>query len=592
MVLMFPTHSIALETMSNIIRCSDSMTCTKCTLTPECVWSLMQQECGHKNQFNSSSLIIPTISECPQISVVTSYRYNDFKTRIHVTNNLKITNDLVGFTYYLLRTKMYYVLQNTIEKEVSIYDKTLIWFPLQKEKATFDVEMPTVTYFMFIKFNSIMLRFDKVEDHYFTFYKHEECATNEANKYKSCATCGWNKNGNSNYLKWCSSENTCEVNKNLYMKNNATHQLNENVAFVTNDCAEINVTAVDPLSGPQTGGTTLTIIVKNHRIFAENRTLKVTVAGTLCTNLKTSGLETITCTTSQVVGALSGPVLVEYSSLESGLKIESSQIFHFCPNPVLDEDQQLGGVVSGGTSVPVRGSHFVEPCVVSSARLYVDLVDGVRRYAESYCDPPINDTYMVCRTPRVNGTSWNGNSSVVGRLLNFGLEITFLKEDLSFNHSLPIAVRSSSPRFYVHPDPVFLDFEIDVSGSVVVNGLNLENFQPEDIVIQSADSPSSLCEVVTVTRHSWVCEPTMSVNGSQVVSVTLANSSVFTVIRRTSHHPDDPYIPLGWFLVIIFTVLAFFCAFAFFLTRKYRYATKNICKPPKAYIRSRSYTTM
>jgi len=65
---------------------------------------------------------------------------------------------------------MYYVLQNTFEKEVSIYDKTLIWFPLQKEKATFDVEMPTVAYFMFIKFNSIMLRFDKVEVRRSQFY--------------------------------------------------------------------------------------------------------------------------------------------------------------------------------------------------------------------------------------------------------------------------------------------------------------------------------------------------------------------------------------------------------------------------------------
>eukprot|EP00102_Acyrthosiphon_pisum_P024956 XP_016662166.1 PREDICTED: plexin-B [Acyrthosiphon pisum] len=591
MVLMFLTHSSALEIMSNKIRCSDSMTCTKCTLTPECVWSLKQQECGHKNQFNSSSLISSTISECPQFSVVTSYLYNDIKTRIQAIYNLEIMNDSVGFTNYLFSTKIYYGLQNVFEKEARVYNKTLIWFKLQKEKKTFDVIMPTVTYFMFIKFDGIMLRFNNVADHYFTFYKREECATNEVNKYKSCVTCGWNKNGNSNYLKWCSSENTCEVNKTFYMKNNATHQLNESVVYVTNDCAEINVTAVDPLSGPQSGGTTVTITVKNHRIFAENRTLKVKVAGTVCTNLKTSGFETITCTTSQVVGALSGPVLVEYSSFESRLKIESSQIFQFCPNPVLDEDQQLGGVASGGTSVPVRGSHFAEPCVVSSARLYVNLTDRVRRYADSYCDPPINDTYMVCRSPRVNGTAWDGDLSVVRRLLNFGLDITLRREDFSLNQSLPIMVRGSSPRFYVHPDPVLLDFEIDVNGSVVVNGVNLEHFQPEDIIIRSVDSSSSVCKVVTVTRNSWVCEPTMPVNVTQVVYVRLANSLVFTVFRRTFHHPDDPSIPLGWFLVIISMVLAFVCAFTFCLTRKYRYATKNICKPQR-YLRSRPYTAM
>jgi len=71
----------------------------------------------------------------------------------------------------------------------------------------------------------------------------------------------------------------------------------------------------------------------------------------------------------------------------------------------------------------------------------------------------------------VNGL--DGEASVVGRLLNFGLDTTFSIDDFSLNHPQPINVYVKSLRFYIHPDPVLLDFKIDESGSVVVNGLHL-----------------------------------------------------------------------------------------------------------------------
>jgi len=367
--------------------------------------------------------------------------------------------------------------------------------------------------------------------------------------------------------------------------NNGKEQLNVKLAHLTNDCAEINVTAVDPLFGPESGGTTVTITVRNHKILADNRTVIVMMAGTLCMNPRTSGLETLTCNTSRSIGALSGPIIVEYSSAESVLKIVSSQIFQFCPNPVLDTDQQLGGVVSGGTSVPVHGNHFVETCFTFLARLYVDHVDGVRRYADSYCDPPVNDTYMVCRSPRVNGDSWETDASIVGHLLNFGLDIALSKDDFSSNQSQPIVVHGPSLSFYVHPDPVLIDFEIDESGSVVVNGLHLQDLQPKDIVIRAMDSPSSVCILVSVIQDSLVCEPNMSINAAQMISITLGNSLEFTVIKRTLPYPDDPSEIPVWFLTVIVmsTVLVFVSAFACCLRNKnLAYVTENISNLPES----------
>lgn len=580
--LMFPFHIDTFETESNKIRCSNSMTCTKCTIKPLCVWSLEQQVCENKNQFNSSSLIASRIGECPHFSVIKKYHYYDnIYLPIYVDYIVEITNDLVGFINYLNSTIMYYKIQNAFQKSVKIINETKISCPFRQSKIDNDKLQPSVTHFLFIMFNNTMLRFDNVADHYVTVHKHKECATDE--KYKSCATCAWNNDGYTNYIDWCSSDNTCKFRKNIYMKNNATEQLDVKLAYVTNDCAEINVTAVDPLSGPKTGGTIVTITVRNHRVFAENRTTMVTVAGTVCENPKTSGLETITCTTSQMAETPSGPVLVEYSSIEGILQIESSQIFQFCVDPVLNADQHLEGVASGGTSVSVRGGHFVEPCVVFFARLYVDLDNGVRRYSDNYCDTPVNDTFMVCRSPRVNGDGFDGDASVVGRLLNFGLDITFIKDKLSFNQSLPISIRGPFLKFYVCPDPVLIDFEIEGNGSVVIYGFHLQHLRPEEIVISSLQSPSWVCVVVSISRHKLVCEPTFAT--PQMIVVKFSNSLEYTPIRRTSPRPYDPFKFRSWLnaSIAIFTVLVFVCVLACCLRTKHQYnVTENIRNLPVA----------
>ncbi|CAI6343735.1 unnamed protein product [Macrosiphum euphorbiae] len=574
---------------SNKTICSDLMTCPKCTIKPMCIWSLQQQICENRTQFNSSGLIVFEIEECPRFSVIKEYNYGE--SSVSLKYIVEVSNELVGFRNYLNDSIIYTRFPTRCKyptRQVNINNNTIISCEFYVKKSDFGYNNPTFTFFTFIIFNDVILRFDNVADHYVTFYEQEECANDE--KYKSCATCAWNKDGYSNYLRWCSSNNTCQVRKNLYMTNNGKEQLNIKFVHLTNDCGEINVTAVDPLSGPETGGTTMTITVRNHEILSENRTVIVTIAGTLCMNSRTLGPETITCITTQSNKILSGPILVEYSSTESVLKIESPQIFQFCPNPVLDAAHHLGGIASGGTSVPVRGSHFAEPCVVSSARLYVDMPDDVRIYSDSYCDPSVNDTYMVCRSPKVkNVDSVDGDGLVVGRLLNFGLEIKFIKDDFSLNQSLSIVVRGPSLRFYVHPDPVLLDFEINESGSVLVNGLHLQHVQPEDIVIRAVDSSSLVCAVVSVTPHSLVCEPTMHTTGLQVISVTMGTSLQFTVIRRTLSHPDDLSKLPGWFiaLIVMSMVLVFVSALACCLRTKHRdTVTENICNPLEESTRS------
>ncbi|XP_026806793.1 uncharacterized protein LOC113549607 isoform X2 [Rhopalosiphum maidis] len=446
-MLVFESYCNTLEMVSNNTSCSNARTCTKCTINTQCQWSLEQQKCVKKTNF--SNLTVSTIRECPQFSVDKQFDYNSYSLifgYIDLKYIVKVSNDLVGFMNYL-RTRNIY-LQRTLYREKylikGITNDSLI-FSLRTTaifNKTFNI--PLITDFIFIEFNGVMMRFDNVSDHYVTFYRHDKkCADDEKDKF--CVICAWNYNGYSNYLKWCSKHNVCVGREQLYMKNITediiyvksliVKQQNEE-AYVRNDCPEVKVTAVDPLSGPRNGGTTVTIRVRNHRILSEDTKILVMVAGMVCMNPRTLGSETITCTTSpwiNVTGGppISGPILVKYLSYEGGLTIESSQTFQYdvhptcgSPKPVLDAELRLRALESSDITVPVHGVHFITPCVASPARLFVVLPNDTIQFASSDCDKPVNDTYMVCRSPRIDSSVWrDAYSSDEGLLLNFGLNV-------------------------------------------------------------------------------------------------------------------------------------------------------------------------
>ncbi|CAI6343117.1 unnamed protein product [Macrosiphum euphorbiae] len=327
----------------NNANCLDALTCTKCTIKTQCAWSLEHQLCVDNTQFNLSNLTIFSKEKCPRFSVVTKYKYNN--TINHLDYIVKVSNDHVNFMNYLKTSKIFFCNSTKID----VYTKTItsdeiicsaniltIYF---KSKS-----VQSFTAFIYIQFNKVLLRLDNVADHYVTFYEHE-CA--EGKKDENCAACTWEDHGFAHYIRLCSSGNSCEGRNELYLfHNDIGESYYSHTRKVEDQCAEINVTAVDPLSGTTAGGTTITITVKNHLIFADNRTVIVTVAGMLCAKPWTSGPETITCSTTpppkDTYEVPSGPVLIKYTSHERELIIESSQIFQYYVDNI-----------TGGASRPV-----------------------------------------------------------------------------------------------------------------------------------------------------------------------------------------------------------------------------------------------
>lgn len=612
MTLMFETHSNTLETKPNNTSCSNAMTCNKCTVNDQCIWSLAQQKCEDKILKNVSTLIASKIEECPQFIVNRKYEFNNLF--INLKYIIKVSNDLVGFVNYL-RISLVHVRRSLIYSERIRVDQTndgLLKFSIRTNKVF--LNKSSITEFIFIEFNDVILRFDNVVDHYVTIYNryNNECI-NENLKY--CATCAWSYNGYFNYFKWCSHNNTCEGQNQQYLKHKTQFDLfkwTNDEAYVTNNCPEINVTAVNPLSGPETGETAVTITVKNHWILSENQAITVKVAGTACTNLRVSRPETITCTTSPWANTTKGtptlgPILVKYwSDKGAAITIESSQRFQFstlstcgAPSPILDADQRLRGLESGNTIVPIRGVHFVEPCVASPARLFVMLPNGTKQFASSYCDIPVNDTYMVCRSPRVERRVLEDeDSSVEGLMLNFGLNVM----NFVGNQSLTVIGHG----FHVLFDPVLLDFNvINSTGSVIFYGRYLNHLQSDVILIQLPNSSATGCESalhcevvvgcknVTFSQQHITCEPNVTIVSAATslakMLVTISDSLSYTVLNR-SPPPDLPNLSgpdqlvtlSGWFQAIIalFTSSLIVCALVCCLKTKNRYdLTKTVGYP-------------
>jgi hypothetical protein len=395
----------------------------------------------------------------------------------------------------------------------------------------------------------------------------------------------------------------------LYLKNNAKELLlykyrtifnfdnRMEEAYVTNECPEVNVIAVNPLSGPRGGGTVVTITVRNHRILVENQIVLVMVAGMVCTNPRTSGSETITCTTSPWINVTGGPpalgpILVKYSSDKGRLTIESSQIFQYdvrpicgSPRPVLDANQRLRALESGDISVPVRGVRFVKPCVISSAQLFVVLPNGTMQFASIHCDIPVNDTYMVCRSPRVDSRVWRDEyySFDDELLLDFGLNV------MNFIGNQSLLVKGPLGGFHVLFDPVLVNFNIiDSNGSVEFNGRYLNHVQSDVILIRIPKSSAKrcksvldclvvvCCENVVISEQRIICKPNVTIDPA----ATESHNILVTIGDRLSYTVPNRFPPPDLTIIWWSTCLLLVFALVFYLKTESKYGlTKTVDDP-------------
>jgi len=254
-------------------------------------------------------------------------------------------------------------------------------------------------------------------------------------------------------------------------------------------------------------------------------------------------------------------------------------------------------------TVPVRGVHFVTPCVASSAQLFVVLPDGIIQFESSYCDIPVNDTYMVCLLPRVDTSKWLDEvSSDEGILLNFGLNV------MNFIGNQSLFVEGPSYGFHILFDPVLVDFNIiNSNGSVDFNGRYLNHLQSDVILIRVPNSSATgwesmlqdcivvaYCENVVFSEQRILCDPNVTI----VPAITESRNILVTIGDRLSYTVPNRSLPLvqpsilsDWRRVIVWLSACLFivCVLLFYLrTKSQNSLTKTVDDPPVTFTRSQA----
>ena len=130
---------------------------------------------------------------------------------------------------------------------------------------------------------------------------------------------------------------------------------NKNTTTVTIPHSRPTISSVAPSSGPEAGGTSITITGTN---FASGAT--VTVGGSACTSVSVSSSTSLTCTTP--AGSGSANVVVTNVGTTSRTLTNG---FVFGTAPTVSSASPANGPASGGTSITITGTDFVSGATVT-----------------------------------------------------------------------------------------------------------------------------------------------------------------------------------------------------------------------------------
>ncbi|XP_050064577.1 plexin-A1-like [Aphis gossypii] len=315
------------------------------------------------------------------------------------------------------------------------------------------------------------------------------------------------------------------------------------------------ITDVSPSCGPLTGGTLLT--VRGRQLNAGSL---VTVTVTAAAEDDGGSPSSVPC---EVVAryadrilCLTGPsdraaVGVVRALFDGKLRVQDGPdgplTFAYGAEPALTAGQRFEGIASGGTAAPVRGTGFA---CVSDAVMYADR-GGVRRLAAAHCRP-VNDTFMVCGTPRLDGPTGGAGDSP--ERLRFGFRVRHVD-----GHVSDMPPQPDTDGYVAHSDPVLVDFSVSASGrTVMISGLDLgRGYRAADVaVVESANDPSSVaCNVTAVTRRHIVCKtasPSDLLHGVPALVVTIGDRFTRTVNSTAYRSPSFGIL----FFVTVFVLIA------------------------------------
>lgn len=316
------------------------------------------------------------------------------------------------------------------------------------------------------------------------------------------------------------------------------------------------ITDISPSCGPLTGGTLLTVRGR-HLDAGRLVTIVMTVGDGIPLSVPCEVVarhtNRILCLTGPSNKAAPGAINVVFDktlSVQDGTS--GPLMFIYTAGPVMAEGQQFGGIASGGTIVTVRGTGFT---CVSDATMYVDR-NGIRRVATGHCHP-VNDTYMLCSTPKLDGPK----AGALPERLRFGFHVWHV-----YGHVSDMPPSPDTDGYAAHADPVLEDYFVaPTSRSVLINGGDLgHGYRTTDVVVVqfSKNLTVAACNVTSITPSHIVCDSDSpaKLNHAPVLVVTIGDQLAYTVNRRTniSQPKSFRYLIIIWILISVTFVFCYY----------------------------------
>lgn len=276
------------------------------------------------------------------------------------------------------------------------------------------------------------------------------------------------------------------------------------------------ITSISSVCGPVKGGTLLNMTGEYLDVGGAVRVS--TGENVTCEGIAVDR-NRILCKTGPSHNAITARIKVEYDQ-NFWMYVENTS-FAYSGDPVLDAGQRFEGVVSGETKVPVRGKHF---SCMGNASFYVDQ-DGTRHWTGCRVE---NDTYMVCRAPRLGPLPARNTAPVA---LHFGFRVDFM------DHVIDLSPQPDYPSFTLYPDPVYADFEIHNRSVVVINGHDMDRgYRANDVTVWFRNHTGN-CTVTRIARDQIVCEltaPDVVIGDLSEIVVTIGDNLLHAVQKKST----------------------------------------------------------
>uniref|UniRef100_A0A2H8TZ48 Plexin-A3 n=1 Tax=Melanaphis sacchari TaxID=742174 RepID=A0A2H8TZ48_9HEMI len=358
------------------VDCVARDTCTECTAAaPACSWSLVRQSCndtaatekqliedwGDDDRHHPPTKPVLDAGSCPRFKV--NYQKQTTLDTTNRTVNVKVSNDPTGKFRVLLERGDVFCHLNEIKYPGKVESGGRQITCESDYSESVNSSLSSIVYFA-TSVNNVTLAFDDKREHYLDFtVPRNACVTeNQLGPSDECKVCLWDDHVYRYYCQWCPKSNPCTGSyQQCDVRRLADPSRTTPVKDVLVQCPEVRIESIEPRYGSWAGGTTLRIVINNHRTLSENKVTVVKVANSRCL-LPTVSMDgtavmcTIPPTNSSVLNQ--GPVEVTYRSEVNKLlptfTLRSNQSFYFV-EPVITSVWPSCSPVTGGARITIRG---------------------------------------------------------------------------------------------------------------------------------------------------------------------------------------------------------------------------------------------